>query len=329
MKRGNAMETTTDACVFGPVPSRRLGRSLGVNNIPAKHCTYSCLYCQVGRTLVLMTDRRSFLEPNRIIGQVHLRLARLQRDNEPVDSLTLVPDGEPTLDLHLGEIIAGLRQLGVKVAVISNGSLLGQQDVRTELAMADWVSLKIDTVDEVLWRQLNRPHPHLQLGAVLQGMLLFARSFKGILATETMLVKGINDSDSAMQGVADFLLRLRPHRSYLSIPTRPPAESQASAPDEATFNRLYPLLAAAVPHLECLIGYEGNAFASTGDPEHDLLAIAAVHPMRAEAVAALLDQTGSSWQVVERLLQLGDLMRTEYNGHTYYLRRFSFPEKRA
>ncbi|MDD2467003.1 MAG: radical SAM protein [Desulfobulbus sp.] len=320
---------TTETCIFGPVPSRRLGRSLGINNIPAKHCTYACLYCQVGRTLVLMTDRRPFLEPNHIIHQADLRLAQLHRDNEPVDYLALVPDGEPTLDLHLGEIIAGLRQLGVPVAVISNGSLLGQQDVRDELALADWVSLKIDTVDEVLWRQINRPHSRLELGSILEGMLLFARSFKGILATETMLIKGSNDCDFAMQGVAAFLQRLRPHRSYLSIPTRPPAELRASAPDEATINRLYPLLAAAAPHLECLIGYEGNAFASTDDPEHDLLAITAVHPMRAEAVAALLDRTGSSWQVVERLLQQGDLIRTEHNGHAYYLRRFSRQEKKV
>lgn len=314
---------TTDACIFGPVPSRRLGRSLGINNIPAKHCTYSCLYCQVGRTRELMTDRRPFLDPNRIFGQVCNRLAQLHSDNESVDYLTLVPDGEPTLDLHLGEIISGLRRLAVPVAVISNGSLLEQQDVRAELAMADWVSLKIDTVDEVLWRRLNRPHPSLELGAILEGMLLFARCFKGILVTETMLIKGINDHTLAMQGVADFLQKLRPHRSYLSIPTRPPAEQSAFAPDEATLNRLYPLLVAAVPHVECLIGYEGNGFASTGHPEHDLLAITAVHPMRAEAVAALLDRSGSSWQVVDRLIRQGDLLKTEHDGHTYYLRRFS------
>jgi wyosine [tRNA(Phe)-imidazoG37] synthetase (radical SAM superfamily) len=308
---------------YGPVPSRRLGRSLGVNNIPAKVCPYSCVYCQVGRTTQMRNDRRYFYEPEEIFRDVHGRLAKAQEASERVDYLTFVPDGEPTLDVNLGREIILLKALEVPVGVITNSSLLWRDDVREELGKADWVSLKIDAVQEAFWRQINRPHKAIRLSLILDGILAFAKAFAGKLVTETMLVRGLNDNDDCMKEVADFLHTLQPCQAYLGVPTRPPAERWARGPDEEALNRMYQLHADKVKRVEYLIGYEGDAFAFTGDIEKDLLSITAVHPMREEAVSKLLSRAGSSWKVVERLVAQGDLAGTKYEGQIFYLRRFT------
>lgn len=309
-------------CSFGPVPSRRLGKSIGINNIPAKVCTYSCIYCQVGRTRRFENERSFFYSPKDVFLDVRSRLSAARALSERVDYLAFVPDGEPTLDVNLGKTIALLTPLGVPVGVITNGSLIDREDVRRDLKEADWVSFKIDTVREALWRRIDRPHAAIRLSLILDGLLEFAKSFTGRLATETMIVKGYNDTPDDIQAVAAFLHRLTPHTAYLSVPTRPPAEKRAGPPDPEVFFQLYQHVREKVPRVECLVDYEGDAFASTGDAEQDLLNITAVHPMRREAVEALLKRAGASWAVVDRLLFQGDLLEKEYNGQTYYSRRF-------
>jgi len=198
---------------YGPVPSRRLGKSLGINNIPAKACTYACIYCQVGKTTQMQLERRTFYEPENIFRDVQERVAKAKEASARVDYLTLVPDGEPTLDLNLGKEIQLLKILEIPVGVITNSSLLWRDDVREELGKADWVSLKLDTLREGIWRELNRPHPALRLSSILDGMLSFAGSFVGKLVTETMLVRGLNDSDDCVREVAGFVQRLAPFRA--------------------------------------------------------------------------------------------------------------------
>lgn len=224
---------------FGPVPSRRLGRSLGVNNIPPKVCTYSCVYCQVGRTTEMQAERRAFYEPDEIARDVRDAIEKASGAGAPVDYLTFVPDGEPTLDINLGREIELLKPLGIQIAVITNGSLIWREDVREDLMKADWVSLKVDSVREEVWRRINRPCRALRLKRILDGMLEFARAYRGELVTETMLVGGINDNDSL---VGDLFTHLRPSTAYLSIPTRPPAEEWARAADEKAVNRAYQVL---------------------------------------------------------------------------------------
>ena len=125
---------------FGPVPSRRLGRSLGINNIPPKTCSYSCVYCQLGRPTKMQIERLGFYPPQRIFREVLRRVDEAWQTGEAIDYLTFVSDGEPTLDIRLGEAIDRLRPLGKKIAVISNASLLWRTDVRNDLTGADWVS---------------------------------------------------------------------------------------------------------------------------------------------------------------------------------------------
>jgi wyosine [tRNA(Phe)-imidazoG37] synthetase (radical SAM superfamily) len=313
--------------VFGPVPSRRLGRSLGINNIPPKACTYSCVYCQVGRTLDMQVARRAFYEPDEVVRAVAEKVARTGEAGESIDYLSFVPDGEPTLDINLGREIDLLKPLGLPVAVISNASLIWRGDVRQDLAGADWVSLKVDAVEEGIWRRIDRPHGRLELAAILEGALAFARTYGGELVTETMLVAGVNDGEAHLRAVADFLARLQPHRAYLSVPTRPPAEPWARPPDEQAVNRAYHILRKEVEQVEYLIGYEGNAFAFTGDVEEDLLSITAVHPMREDAVSAFLARAGANWALVRQLLAKERLVEAEFDGHRFYLRRFATPRR--
>jgi len=306
---------------FGPIPSRRLGRSLGVNNIPPKVCTYSCVYCQLGRTIKMQVARRPFYEPEEVARAVQEKVELAREAGEPVDYLTFVPDGEPTLDSNLGREIALLKPLGIPIAVITNGSLVWREDVRDDLMEADWVSLKVDSVQQDAWRLVDRPHGRLKLTSILEGMSEFAWGYGGKLVTETMLVMDVNDSGAPVGEVADFLARLRPDVAYLSVPTRPPAEEWAQSPTEGRINQAYQILRGKVERVEYLIGYEGNAFASTGNVRDDLLSITAVHPMREDAVSAFLVRAGADWSIVHDLLACGQLVETEYGGRRFYMRK--------
>ena len=135
-----------------------------------------------------------------------------------------------------------------------------------------------------------------------------------------MLIKGLNDHDKVVNALADFLGILEPDKSYLSIPIRPPAEKSVHAPDEATLNRIFQVISQQVNHVELITGYEGNAFASTGNIAEDLLAITSVHPMREEAVRVLLAKTGEDWEQVTQLINKGQLIQTEYDGQIFYVR---------
>ena len=307
--------------VYGPVPSRRLGQSLGINNIPPKICTYSCVYCQLGRTIDLQCERRRFYDPEVIFKDTERQIRKARDRDERVDYLTIVPDGEPTLDVNLGREIGLLKSLGIKIAVIENASLLWREEVRNELGEADWVSLKVDAVTEETWRRVNRPHGALKHDTVLEGMKDFADTFKGELATETMMIQGLNDSVEEVEKISDFLAELRPSKAYIAIPTRPPAEEWVRPADEQALNRAYQIFDGKLEHVEHLIGYEGNAFAFTGNVEEDLLSITSVHPMREEGVAELLSKAGSDWSIIEKLLGERRLIELEYRGNKFYMRR--------
>lgn len=312
-----------ETLAFGPVPSRRLGKSLGINNIPAKNCTYSCIYCQLGRTLNMMVERKAFYKPEEILKEVERKVKEATSRNERIDYLTFVPDGEPTLDINLGEEINLIKQIGIPVAVITNASLLWREDVEKDLMDADLVSLKVDAVSEELWRRINRPHKSLSLSKILGGVSNFTREFNHKIITETMLVEGVEYAGE-FEKIAEFLKDLRSlDKAYIAIPTRPPAEEWVKPATEETLNRAFQTFTEklGVDRVEYLIGYEGNAFAFTGNVEEDLLSITAVHPMRKEAVTEFLKKANADWKRVEKLLSENKLVELEYEGNKYYMRR--------
>ncbi|MEA3346898.1 MAG: radical SAM protein [Candidatus Auribacterota bacterium] len=310
-----------DLITFGPVPSRRLGHSLGINNIPPKICTYSCVYCQLGRTLNMQTKRAEFYKPSEILRAADRKVKEARSRGESVDYITFVPDGEPTLDVNLGKQIELLKLLGIKIAVISNTSLIWQKDVQDDLCKANWVSLKIDAISEDIWRRVDRPHKSLQLDKIFQGIAEFSRTFTGELATETMLIQDINDNTEEIEKIANFIAGLKDAKSYISIPTRPPAEKWVRSATEHTINTAYQIFKEKSINAEYLIGYEGNAFAFTGNVEEDLLSITSVHPMREEAVDEFLKKAKSDWSIIEKLVSENKLVELKYQNNKFYMRR--------
>jgi wyosine [tRNA(Phe)-imidazoG37] synthetase (radical SAM superfamily) len=306
---------------FGPVPSRRLGRSLGINNVPIKGCPYSCAYCQLGRTIHREMEPRVFFAPREIFGEVQEKLLRLKEAGGAVDYLTFVPHGEPTLDENLGQAMDRVRELGVKVAVITNGALLWRPEVRERILGADLACLKVDAADERTWREINRPHPDLKLAQVLEGMRAFARSFAGELTTETMLVEGANDGEAQVAQVVGFLAAIAPARAYIAVPTRPPAERWARAPADAVIQRAHQQMASRLGHVECHTGHEGTDLIPTGNPADDILSIASVHPIRQDAMDAFLRRSGADWGLVRQLVDQEQLSEMEFGRERFYVRR--------
>ncbi|MEA3284651.1 MAG: radical SAM protein [Synergistota bacterium] len=306
--------------VFGPVPSRRLGRSLGVNHIPPKVCSYACRYCQLGSTLNMSVERRNFFDPSAIAAEVEAKLEDLKKSGDPVDYLAFVPDGEPTLDLGIGTLAEKIKAFGVPIAVISNASLIGDPEVQEALMQFDWVSLKVDGATEDVWRFVDRPHKKLSFDSILKGVGDFASSYEGHLETETMLIAGGNDGDEQLEALASFLESVSPAVCRLSSPTRPPACPDVACVDEerlavatATFQShgLNPMI---------LNAYEGDDFTRTGDVRDALLSILSVHPMKEAAVARFLEQEGDDPALVERMVADGDVVKADWRGDVFYAR---------
>lgn len=309
-----------ETLIFGPVPSRRLGKSVGINNIPPKICSYSCVYCQLGKSLEMAADRRNFYDPAMLVAKTREKLESARSNNEPIDYLTIVSDGEPSLDKGLEPLLRGLGALGIKTAVITNSTLLDRPEVRDALCLADWVSVKVDTLDEKIWRKIDRPHKAICFDAMLDGICTFSNAYKGQLVTETMLVRGLNDREPDLEKTAQFITRITPSISYLSIPTRPPAVKGVHPPNEGTINRAFQIFSDQGLNTEYLIGYEGNQFAYTGNVEADILSITSVHPMREDAVKAYLKKAGGEFAAIDALVSENKLLVSEYNGERFYLR---------
>jgi wyosine [tRNA(Phe)-imidazoG37] synthetase (radical SAM superfamily) len=306
---------------FGPVPSRRLGRSLGVNHIPYKVCTYSCRYCQVGPTLQMRSRRQDFLSSQEIVDAITSRVRDCTDSGETIDYITFVPNGEPTLDANLGAHIRALASLGIPVAVITNASLLWMPDVRSDLAAADLVSVKVDTARPDTWARLNRPHGDLDFETVLGGIRTFARNFGGTLISETMLVGSLNDTAESVDSAADFLGDIAPTCAYLGIPTRPPASPEVVPPSNLALVRAYEIMQSRLDRVELLPVYEAGAFATADDPIRGLLAILAVHPMRESAIVSYLAEANLDTGQLDTLIHEGRVDRVEHSGDVFFVRR--------
>lgn len=306
--------------IFGPIPSRRLGRSLGINNIPPKICSYSCIYCQLGNTNSMTVNRKEFFPPSKIYEEVSEKLESLNKTGEKLDYLTFVPDGEPTLDLNLGKTINLLKPLGIKIAVITNSSLLWNKYVQNDLMNADWVSVKIDSAYEDIWRNINRPHGSLDFKNMIDGIEEFTSCYKGTLVTETMLVRRVNDSIESLTKTAEMISRIKPIKSYILIPTRPPAEKNVNPPTEESLNMAYQIYNFLLNNVELVVYNEGTNFSFSSDAEKELLSILAVHPMRKDAIEEFLIKSNSTWDLINKLIANNKLKTVEYARNDFFIK---------
>lgn len=309
---------------FGPISSRRLGLSLGINNIVShKICTYSCVYCQIGITKNKSMIRQHFYDPERLSAEVESHLEKLDREHLP-DYLTFVPNGEPTLDINLGKEIRLLKRLGIPIAVITNSSLINNLQVQEDLMEADWVSVKVDAVTESIWRKTNRPYKDIDFKMMIRGLKSFAAVYQGKLNTETMLIEGYNDETEQIGRIAEFIAIMNPHRAYLSVPTRPPAVRTIKAVSEQKMTEAWQVFQETGISTELLTGFEGTDTGFTGNAFEDILNITAVHPLREDTMAELLRQDKTDGNVIDSLITQGLIKSINHGGKTYYIRSYHF-----
>jgi wyosine [tRNA(Phe)-imidazoG37] synthetase (radical SAM superfamily) len=210
--------------VFGPVPSRRLGRSLGVDLVPFKTCTYDCIYCQLGRTTCKTIERKEWVPLDDVVRELKMRL-----ESRP-DYITLSGSGEPTLYSRIDELIGAIKTITeIPVAVLTNGSLLWQPEVRAQLMKADVVIPSLDAGDELRFRAINRPHPQIAFDQMVNGLMEFRREYRGQYWLEVFLLEGYTAIQAEVEKLARLVKRIQPDKVQLNTVDRPPAEEFALA----------------------------------------------------------------------------------------------------
>ncbi len=211
--------------LYGPVPSRRLGRSLGIDLVPHKICTYDCIYCQIGRTTEKTPVRKEYAPVKEILEEVR---SFLKREASSVDHLSLSGSGEPTLHSHIRSIIEGIKAItSTPIAIITNGSLLNNEEVRQDLLRADIVLPSLDAASEEVFMEINRPHPGLSVEKVVEGLVEFRRVYKGEIWLEILFCKGVNDSKEELLKIKEAVDRIQPDRIHLNTVVRPPSDRRA------------------------------------------------------------------------------------------------------
>jgi wyosine [tRNA(Phe)-imidazoG37] synthetase (radical SAM superfamily) len=224
---------------FGPVPSRRLGLSLGVDIIPNKLCSLDCVYCEVGVTDMRGIARKEYLPANEILAEVKEIIAEYPN----LDHVTISGSGEPTLNLKIGDIIRGIKQMtNVPVVVLTNGTLLNLPEVRRDLMDADIVSPSLDAVSAEVFEKIDRPNPKLRMKTIIDGIKAFRQEYKGRMWIEIFFVKGMNDQDEEVFKMKHVLDEIKPEKIHLNTVIRPPAYSIAQPVGEDRLKEIQKIL---------------------------------------------------------------------------------------
>jgi wyosine [tRNA(Phe)-imidazoG37] synthetase (radical SAM superfamily) len=284
--------------IYGPVPSRRLGWSLGVDLVPFKTCPYDCVYCQLGRTTNKTLDRTEYVPAEQVIDQLRRRLAQCARP----DYIALAGSGEPTLHSRLGWTIEQIKQItDVPVAVLTNGALFYEPAVRSDCAKADLVIPSLDAGDERHFRYVNRPHNQLTLERVVAGLEQFRREYAGQIWLEVFLLAGVTAIEAEVRKICSLVERIKPDRIHLNTVVRPPAEPYAEPVAPEQLHRLCRLFG---PDAEVVAEFSRTAeqpqFTTGGE---EVLALLQRRPCRAQDVAA-----GLSIPINDAVKRLSDLV---------------------
>lgn len=211
--------------LYGPVPSRRLGRSLGVDLVPHKICTYNCIYCQIGKTTTQTLARKEYVPVKEVLNEIKIFL---RGESSSVDHLSLGGSGEPTLHSRIGRIIEGIKAMTpIPLAVLTNGALLYEKEVRMDLLRADILLPSMDAVSPEIFKKINRPDPDLSVERMIEGLIEFRKVFRGKIWLEILLCKGINDSPEELNRMKEVIEGIQPDLIHLNTVVRPPSEKWA------------------------------------------------------------------------------------------------------
>jgi len=305
--------------VYGPVPSRRLGRSLGVDLVQHKICSYDCIYCQLGRTTNKTVERKEYVPIKNILEEVERKLSA----GDKPDYISLAGSGEPTLNSGIGDVIAKIKHLtDIPVAVLTNGSLLWDSEVRDALMAADLVLPSLDAGDERLFRYVNRPHTEIAFEIMVAGIAAFARRFPGEVRLEVLLLGGVTEIPAEAEKIAAAVRRIQPTRVQLSTATRPPAENFAFPVSSDRMVALMERFPAPVD----IIGREEREGAQSGTAirirDEDILALLARRPCSLTDVASGLGiHVQEAIKHLEALIAAGKVKTAVAGRRSFYMRR--------
>ena len=302
--------------VYGPVPSHRLGRSLGVDLVPFKVCTYDCIYCQLGRTTCKTLDRKEYVPVEEALTELEASL----REGSAPDYIGLAGSGEPTLNTGIGALINGIKAMTpIPVAVLTNGSLLWMPEVREALMRADLVLPSLDAGDPRAFRTINRPHEGIAFDRMVDGIAEFTRDFPGEVWLEVFLLAGVNDGPASVESLAALTRRIGPARVQLNTVSRPPTESSALAPSHERM----PYLLDSFPGQAELVHDGGLEALAAGAPQGAeggaILALLGRRPCTSEDVANGLGiHRLETLKVLDRLIADGEVRKIVAAGRTFY-----------
>jgi len=305
--------------VFGPVSSKRLGQSLGVDLLPSKSCTWNCIYCQLGRTKEFVTERQEFFPKEEILAEI----LETVNSGKPIDWITFVGSGETTLYKGLGWLIAEVKNAtSIPVAVITNGSLLSLPEVRAELLDADTVLPSLNAGSAELFERIDRPAPGFTFERHVEGLRLFRQEYAGKLWVEVMLIKGVNDSEEALRDLVAVLSDIKPDMIHLVLPTRPTPEGYAPVPDEDRIRRAVFMLSAAAP-----VNHPAKGEMTLGSADNLLetvSGIAARHPLQERELQAALEKlfeedSAKAEQSMAELFSSGRFEKVNQGGELYWI----------
>jgi len=243
--------------IFGPVPSRRLGFSLGVDLVPYKTCTLDCIYCQLGPTDRTTVERKEYISIDLVLAELNEVLKRKGR----IDWITLSGSGEPTLNTGIGRLIPAIRRItDIPIAILTNGTMLGLPDVQEALAGVDLVVPSLDAGREDTYQTINRPAAALTLEKLVESISSFGKRYSGRIWLEVMMLSGINDSEEELEAIARQIVRIDPEKVQLNTVARPPAEEEAKglSPDRLERCREFLQERLGTIPVEAVAGFEGE-----------------------------------------------------------------------
>jgi wyosine [tRNA(Phe)-imidazoG37] synthetase (radical SAM superfamily) len=269
--------------LYGPVPSRRLGYSLGVDILPFKTCSLDCVYCQLGSSPKTTVRRAEFVPARAVIAQIRKAVA----SGRTIDAITFSGSGEPTLNSGIGAIIRGIKRFTrIPVVVLTNGSCLVRPGVRRDLRQADIVVPSLDAADEAVFRKINRPHAGLTAAGIVAGLAAFRREFAGRIWLEIMLVRGVNDGPGHLKKLKAAAALIRPDRIQLNTVVRPPAERSARPLGPGEMEKIRKFFGESA---EIIVDFAAAArSAPAGDDEAAVLAVVGRRPVTARDLALSL-----------------------------------------